>query len=90
MERGILGWILIGLAAGALGRLLLPGRDPTGCLGTILLGILGSLLGGAVASWLDTGHLELRPAGLLGSVLGAIALLLLRRLFVGRPGGQRY
>ena len=83
MERGIIGWLVIGLIAGALGRLLLPGRDPLGCLGTIVVGILGSFAGGALASLLFEGELVLRPSGLVGSVVGAMVLLLLLRLVRG-------
>jgi uncharacterized membrane protein YeaQ/YmgE (transglycosylase-associated protein family) len=85
MERGILGWLVIGLVAGALGRLLLLlGRDPLGCLGTIAIGVLGSFVGGALASLLFEGELLLRPSGLIGSVIGAMVLLLLLRLVRGR------
>jgi uncharacterized membrane protein YeaQ/YmgE (transglycosylase-associated protein family) len=84
VERGIISWILLGLVVGALARLLLPGRDTMGCLGTIILGVLGSFAGGAVASLMDTGQLELRASGFLGSLLGAIGILALRRLLVGR------
>lgn len=83
MERGIIGWLVIGLIAGALGRLLLLGRDPIGCLGTIVVGILGSFVGGALASLLFEGELVLRPSGLVGSVVGAMVLLLLLRLVRG-------
>jgi uncharacterized membrane protein YeaQ/YmgE (transglycosylase-associated protein family) len=81
--RGIIGWLLVGLVAGALGRLLLPGRDAMGCIGTIAVGILGSFAGGALASLLFEGQLELRPSGLIGSVLGAMVLLLVLRLVRG-------
>jgi uncharacterized membrane protein YeaQ/YmgE (transglycosylase-associated protein family) len=84
VERGIISWLVLGLVVGALARLLLPGRDSMGCLGTILLGVLGSFVGGAVASLIDTGELALRASGFLGSLLGAIGVLLLRRLLVGR------
>jgi uncharacterized membrane protein YeaQ/YmgE (transglycosylase-associated protein family) len=84
MERGILGWLAIGLVAGALGRLLLLGRDPLGCLGTIAVGVLGSFVGGALASLLFEGQLVLRASGLVGSVIGAMVLLLLLRLVRGR------
>jgi uncharacterized membrane protein YeaQ/YmgE (transglycosylase-associated protein family) len=83
VERGIIGWLVIGLIAGALGRLLLPGRDPLGCLGTIVVGVLGSFVGGALASLLFEGELVLRPSGLVGSVVGAMVLLLLLRLVRG-------
>jgi uncharacterized membrane protein YeaQ/YmgE (transglycosylase-associated protein family) len=80
---GIVGWIVAGLVVGALARLLLPGPDPVGCLGTILIGVGGSFVGGLLASLIFEGDLQLRPAGLIGSVIGAMLLLLLRRLLVG-------
>ena len=83
MGRGIIGWLVVGLVAGGLGRLLLPGRDAMGCLGTIAVGILGSFAGGALASLLFEGQLVLRPSGLIGSVVGAMVLLLVLRLLRG-------
>lgn len=78
---GLISWILMGLIAGLLGRFLLPGRDPQGCIVTTLLGIAGALLGGFLASYLGYGGLsgfDLRSLGI--ATLGAIVLLLLLRL----------
>ena len=70
----VIGLILIGLVAGFLARALVPGRDPMGVAGTILLGIAGSFLGGFLGRVLfDTGR---TTAGLIGSVIGAVILLL--------------
>jgi uncharacterized membrane protein YeaQ/YmgE (transglycosylase-associated protein family) len=55
---GILGWILLGLFAGAIARAIAPGRGPGGCIGTTAIGILGALIGGALASALDIGEIE--------------------------------
>jgi uncharacterized membrane protein YeaQ/YmgE (transglycosylase-associated protein family) len=74
----ILWMIIIGLIAGAIAKLIMPGRDPGGVIVTILLGIAGSLLGGFLFGG-DDGQV-----GLLGSIVGALLLLLLYRLFVGR------
>jgi uncharacterized membrane protein YeaQ/YmgE (transglycosylase-associated protein family) len=71
----ILGWMLFGLVAGALARLLYPGRQEMGWLATIALGILGSLLGGLIAYALRLGTGPYEPAGWLFSILGAIILL---------------
>lgn len=79
---GWLGWILIGLLAGALAKLLMPGKDPGGCIVTILLGIAGALLAGWVGhavGWYETGE----GAGFLAAVVGAFVLLLLYRLLAG-------
>lgn len=80
---GILGWILFGLVVGVIAKLLMPGRDPGGFIVTILLGIVGALLGGFVGRALglyETGE----GAGLIMSVLGAIVVLLIYRMAVGR------
>ena len=79
-------WLLIGLVAGALARLLVPGRDPMGFVGTLVLGLVGSLIGGFLGDLLDRGNDDLSPAGLLGSVIGAIVALLIYRAVVSRRG----
>ncbi len=76
---GIIGWILIGLIAGAVARWLMPGPDPMGWLGTIVLGIVGSLVGGTLLNLLFGGGLEPSAAGILGSILGALIVLFVRR-----------
>ena len=77
-------WMLfIGLIVGALAKLIMPGRDPGGILVTILLGVAGSLLGGWIFNALGFGD-GARYAGLIGSVIGAIILLFIYRMFVGR------
>jgi len=76
---GIIGWIIIGLIAGAIARWLMPGPDPMGLLGTIVLGIVGSLVGGTLLNLIFGGGLELSAAGILGSILGALIVLYLWR-----------
>jgi len=80
-------WLIIGLIAGALARLIMPGRDAMGWLATILLGIVGSILGGLV-SWAIWGADEtgrgFQPAGLLLSILGAIIVLWIWRMMRSR------
>jgi uncharacterized membrane protein YeaQ/YmgE (transglycosylase-associated protein family) len=74
--------VLIGLIAGFIARAVVPGPDPMGVGGTILLGIVGSFVGGFLADALfrsDGEDLGLGPAGLLGSILGAILCLLVYR-----------
>jgi uncharacterized membrane protein YeaQ/YmgE (transglycosylase-associated protein family) len=80
---GILGWIVFGLIVGVIAKLLMPGRDPGGCIITILLGIAGSVLGGYLGQMLGIyppGH----PAGFIMSILGAVVLLVLYRVVL-RP-----
>jgi uncharacterized membrane protein YeaQ/YmgE (transglycosylase-associated protein family) len=69
---GIFGWLLIGFLAGALARLLVPGRDPMGWGGTLLLGLAGALVGGFLADMLFGDE----SIGLVGSVAGAVIVLL--------------
>jgi uncharacterized membrane protein YeaQ/YmgE (transglycosylase-associated protein family) len=79
----IIWWIIIGLIAGALARLIMPGKDPMGIIATILLGIAGSVLGGLVGSliWKPEDGSYFRPGGLILSLLGAILLLFIWRKF---------
>lgn len=82
-ERTILGWLLIGLVAGILAKILTPGRDPGGIIVTILIGIAGALLAGFVARAAGV-DLTAGWANYGAATLGAIALLLLYRLIVAR------
>ena len=81
---GILAWIGFGLIAGAIAKFIMPGKDPGGCLGTVVIGILGAVIGGFVGSeLLDIGSVtgfNLRSFGI--AILGAIILLTLYRLFI--------
>ena len=75
--------ILIGLAVGIVAKLLLPGKDPGGLIITTLLGIAGALVAkslGQALNWYEEGE----PAGFIGSVVGAIILLILYRMIFGR------
>lgn len=75
----IIGMIIIGAIAGFLARAIVPGKDAMSIPATILLGIVGSFVGGFLASLLfggGDGESFLRPSGLIGSVIGAIIALL--------------
>jgi len=79
--------IIVGLIAGAIARLVVPGRDPMGLLGTMGLGIVGSFVGGFLENvvFLHTLSLwSLHPAGILGSIIGSIIVLLISRIFGGK------
>ena len=76
---GVLGWIVFGLIAGVVAKLLMPGRDPGGFIITVLLGIAGALLGGYLGQALGL-YREGEPAGFLMSVVGAILLLAIYRM----------
>jgi uncharacterized membrane protein YeaQ/YmgE (transglycosylase-associated protein family) len=80
---GILGWILFGLVAGVIAKLVTPGRDPGGFIVTILLGIAGAFLGGFLGQAMGF-YGEGEPAGMLMAVLGAVILLVIHRMVVGR------
>jgi uncharacterized membrane protein YeaQ/YmgE (transglycosylase-associated protein family) len=94
----ILGWIVFGLIAGVIAKALMPGKDPGGCIVTILIGIAGSLLGGFIAHYAfgyatPTGRGDVsdltKPGflmSLLIAVVGAIILLAIYRLIKGRSG----
>jgi uncharacterized membrane protein YeaQ/YmgE (transglycosylase-associated protein family) len=81
--QGLLGTLVIGLIIGAIAKLLMPGRDPGGCLITILLGIAGAFIAGYLGraiGWYEPGQ----PGGFIASVIGAMLLLLIYRLFLRR------
>jgi uncharacterized membrane protein YeaQ/YmgE (transglycosylase-associated protein family) len=82
----ILVMLLVGLVAGFVARALVPGRDPMGVLGTIVLGIAGSLLGGFLwnALFVEGDQDGFQPAGIIGSIIGAVVVLLVWRAVSGR------
>lgn len=83
---GIIGWLIIGLVAGALARLLVPGRDPMGWLATILLGLVGAVVGGMLADLL----FDDESIGLVGAVAGGVLVLLAyNAMSRGRAVGAR-
>jgi uncharacterized membrane protein YeaQ/YmgE (transglycosylase-associated protein family) len=80
---GIIGWIVIGGIAGGIAKLLMPGKDPGGCIITILLGIAGAVLAGYLGhalGWYKTGE----GAGFIAAIVGAFILLVIYRLVAGR------
>jgi uncharacterized membrane protein YeaQ/YmgE (transglycosylase-associated protein family) len=76
----VLGWILFGLIVGAIAKLLMPGRDPGGIVVTILLGVVGALLGGFIGRILGF-YGPGEPAGFIMATLGAILVLFIYRRF---------
>ena len=73
----IIGWMILGLVAGGLARLLHPGRDAMGIWATMILGILGSLLGGGIAYLLRLGTTPYERGGWILATIGAMILLAL-------------
>ncbi len=79
---GILSWIVMGLIAGLLARLVMPGSDPGGLIVTVVIGIVGALIGGFIATWLGFGGIsgfDLRSL-VIATLGGVVFLLLLRAL----------
>ncbi len=85
MEIGIISWIVVGLIAGILGKLIMPGEDPGGFLLTIVIGMAGALVGGFVVSLLGgVGVTGFNIWSILVATLGAVILLAIYRLIVGQ------
>jgi uncharacterized membrane protein YeaQ/YmgE (transglycosylase-associated protein family) len=83
---GIIAFLIVGLIAGFIARALVPGPDPMGWLGTMILGIVGSFVGGTLAALVFGGTLDLSASGIIGSIIGAIIVLLIWRAMGGRRG----
>jgi uncharacterized membrane protein YeaQ/YmgE (transglycosylase-associated protein family) len=84
--------IIVGLVVGLIARLLVPGRDNIGLLGTIVLGIIGSFVGGFLWELVEYHHIEthhFHTAGIIGSIVGAIVVLLLLRVTGMERGRSR-
>jgi uncharacterized membrane protein YeaQ/YmgE (transglycosylase-associated protein family) len=82
---GIIAWIVVGLIAGALAKLIMPGDDPGGIIVTILLGIVGAFVGGFVVNLLGgAGVSGFNLWSIVVATLGAIILLAIYRLVAGR------
>jgi uncharacterized membrane protein YeaQ/YmgE (transglycosylase-associated protein family) len=85
----MIGAIILGIVAGFLGRLLMPGKDPMGFFATVLLGLAGALIGWLIFTALlgigDNDKFDL--GGLVGAVIGVMILLGLYRAYLGRRGG---
>src|SRR3954470_10023479 len=85
----MIGAIILGIVAGFLGRLLMPGRDPMGFFATVLLGLAGALGGWVLVSGLLGGRAtdKFDLGGLIGAVIGVMILLGLYRVFMARREG---
>jgi uncharacterized membrane protein YeaQ/YmgE (transglycosylase-associated protein family) len=86
MDRGFIGWIILGAVAGALGKFLMPGKDPGGFIVTILLGIAGALMMGFLGQavgWYTAGE----GPGYIAAILGSVILLFIYRMVMKNRGG---
>ena len=82
-EHGWIAWIIIGGIAGAIAKLLMPGKDPGGCIVTVLLGIAGSLLAGFLGQAMGL-ESAMNGAGFIGAIVGAFIILFIYRLVLKR------
>lgn len=83
---GIIAWIVFGFIIGLIARAVVPGKQGMGIVMTTLLGVAGSLIGGVVASALTRSPATtFQPAGFIGSLIGAIVLLVIAGMVMGRP-----
>ncbi len=84
----ILWMLIVGLIAGGIAKLIMPGKDPGGFILTIVLGIAGSFVGGFLGRMLGVGRgaQGSLTAGIIGSIVGALILLAIYRLVMGRRG----
>lgn len=81
-DHGWVWWIVIGLVAGAIAKAIMPGRDPGGCLMTIILGIGGAVLAGFLGQQLGW-YRQGEGAGFLAAIVGAVLILFVYRLIAG-------
>ena len=86
MPHGIIGWLLIGLVAGALGKLIMPGKDPGGVIVTILIGIAGALLAFYLTPMLGLDVRDSTWQAYAAATAGSVVLLALYRLGMVRRG----
>ncbi|MBD2501370.1 GlsB/YeaQ/YmgE family stress response membrane protein [Anabaena azotica] len=84
----IIAWIILGLIAGAIAKAIYPGRQGGGILGTMILGIIGALIGGTIVTLIDTGTIQLTAStlsisGIIVAIIGAIVAIFLWNLITG-------
>lgn len=90
MVLTIIWFIVVGLIAGLLARAIVPGKDAMGILPTLVLGIIGSFVGGAIAAvFTDRKMLDFNTSGILLSILGAIVALLIYNRIAASRGRSR-
>jgi uncharacterized membrane protein YeaQ/YmgE (transglycosylase-associated protein family) len=82
-QHSFLGWIVIGLVAGILGKIIMPGKDPGGIIVTILIGIAGALLAGFISPYLGL-HIDAGWQSYGAATVGAVVLLALYRIVTSR------
>ena len=86
IHSGIISWIILGLIAGTIAKVILPGRDPGGVLGTTVIGVAGAFIGGWLSAiFLDRpiSHNFVDPKLWVAAIAGALVLLIAYRIFFG-------
>lgn len=92
VNSGLMSWLILGLIAGTIAKVILPGRDPGGLFGTILIGIAGAFIGGWLSStFLDRSidHDFVDPAMWVSAIAGSLVLLIGYRIFFGHSRERR-
>ena len=84
MITALIFWIIVGLIAGALAKLIMPGDDPGGIVVTIILGIVGAVIGGFLLSLIGLGGGGGFISSIIAGIIGAVILLAIYRMFAGR------
>ncbi|WP_010311704.1 GlsB/YeaQ/YmgE family stress response membrane protein [Saccharopolyspora spinosa] len=85
----VIGWLVFGLIAGFIARAVVPGKDDIGLLMTIVIGVAGSVVGGFLFGLLTVGFRGFQPAGWIGSVIGAVIVLVIYNKVTGRKRLRR-
>jgi uncharacterized membrane protein YeaQ/YmgE (transglycosylase-associated protein family) len=85
----IIGWVVFGLVAGLIARAVVPGRDDIGLLMTIVIGVVGSVVGGFLLGLFTGGFRGFHPAGWIGSIIGAVVVLVIYNSVTGRKRLRR-
>ena len=81
---GFVGWIIVGGLAGVIAKAIMPGRDPGGCIVTILLGVAGAVVAGFLGRMIGWYRPEDTGAGFIAAIIGALIILFVYRLVAGR------
>jgi uncharacterized membrane protein YeaQ/YmgE (transglycosylase-associated protein family) len=92
VHSGVISWLILGLIAGTVAKVILPGRDPGGMFGTVLIGVAGAFIGGWLSSVFlhrPVGHDFVDPAMWVAAVAGSLVLLIGYRIFFGNSRERR-
>lgn len=91
-HSGILSWLILGLIAGTIAKVILPGRDPGGLVGTVLIGVAGAFIGGWLSATFlhrSVDHRFVDPTLWVAAIAGSLVLLIAYRIFFGNSRERR-